>query len=217
MKNHFGWGIILVIGSFLFITNDLHASEETKIYIDLWENTLYLIKDNEVINQFKVSPGTDGSPTPIGTFKIVEKSQDWGGGFGTRWLGLDVPWGKYGIHGTNKPWLIGERVSSGCIRMFNDDVEKLYLNVPIGTTVHIDGPITGVGDGEFKNLSLGSKGTLVQIVQQHLKAGKYYDGPINGIYNEATERAVKKFQRKHKLPVTGGITITEYNLLGILE
>ena len=214
-KRMSSWFFVLLCIFSLY--NHAIAADELKIYIDLWENTLFLIKNDAVIEQFKISPGSDESPTPIGTFKIVEKSKDWGGGFGSRWLGLDVPWGKYGIHGTNKSWLIGERVSSGCVRMFNADVEKLYDMVPIGTVVHIDGPITGRGKGEFKNLSLGSKGTLVIIVQQQLKAGGYYDGPMNGIYDEQTEQAVKKFQKKHKLPVTGGVRTTEYNLLGILE
>jgi lipoprotein-anchoring transpeptidase ErfK/SrfK len=39
------------------------------------------------------------------------------------------------IHGTNEPWSIGEAVSSGCIRMLNEDVLDLYNRVPVGTTV----------------------------------------------------------------------------------
>jgi lipoprotein-anchoring transpeptidase ErfK/SrfK len=39
------------------------------------------------------------------------------------------------IHGTNEPWTIGEQVSSGCIRMLNEDVADLYNRVPVGTTV----------------------------------------------------------------------------------
>ena len=39
------------------------------------------------------------------------------------------------IHGTNQPWTIGQAVSSGCIRMTNEDVIKLYSSVKIGTLV----------------------------------------------------------------------------------
>ena len=39
------------------------------------------------------------------------------------------------IHGTNEPWSIGEQVSSGCIRMLNEDIVDLYNRVPTGTTV----------------------------------------------------------------------------------
>jgi len=41
----------------------------------------------------------------------------------------------YRIHGTNEPETIGKAVSSGCIRMLNDDVVDLYGRVRIGTRV----------------------------------------------------------------------------------
>ncbi|MDX5594872.1 L,D-transpeptidase [Pseudovibrio sp. SPO723] len=41
----------------------------------------------------------------------------------------------YRIHGTNEDWSIGHAVSSGCIRMFNSDVEHLYDNVKVGAKV----------------------------------------------------------------------------------
>jgi lipoprotein-anchoring transpeptidase ErfK/SrfK len=115
---------LLTIPSF----SEVHSEKSQKIYIkvDLWTNELHVIEGEKVIRRYKISPGTEESPTPIGAFMITEKSKSWGGGFGTRWLGLDVPWGDYGIHGTNKPWLIGRNVSSGCIRMRNKDVEELF-------------------------------------------------------------------------------------------
>lgn len=44
---------------------------------------------------------------------------------------------QYGIHGTNKPWGIGRRVSHGCIRMYPEDIAALYPIVPTGTIVRI--------------------------------------------------------------------------------
>ncbi|MET0866902.1 MAG: L,D-transpeptidase [Pseudorhodoplanes sp.] len=41
----------------------------------------------------------------------------------------------YRIHGTNEPWMIGEEVSSGCIRMTNEDVIDLYGRARVGATV----------------------------------------------------------------------------------
>ncbi|WP_036309311.1 L,D-transpeptidase [Methylosinus sp. LW3] len=41
----------------------------------------------------------------------------------------------YRIHGTNEPYTIGQNVSSGCIRMMNDDVADLYDRVHVGTKV----------------------------------------------------------------------------------
>jgi len=46
----------------------------------------------------------------------------------------------YRIHGTNQPWSIGLSLSSGCIRMMNQDVEDLYARTPIGSKVIVIGP-----------------------------------------------------------------------------
>ncbi len=39
------------------------------------------------------------------------------------------------IHGSNEPWTIGQAVSSGCIRMLNNDVTDLFSRVKVGATV----------------------------------------------------------------------------------
>jgi len=54
------------------------------------------------------------------------------------------------IHGTFEPWTIGRNVSSGCIRMINQDVIDLYDRTPMGSRVLVLGPaarwrITGLG------------------------------------------------------------------------
>ncbi len=43
----------------------------------------------------------------------------------------------YRIHGTNEPWSIGQAVSSGCIRLLNQDIYDLYARVPVGTPVTV--------------------------------------------------------------------------------
>ncbi len=43
----------------------------------------------------------------------------------------------YAIHGTNKPFGIGRRVSHGCIRCYPEDIEELYSMVPVGTLINI--------------------------------------------------------------------------------
>ncbi|HHY73656.1 MAG TPA: L,D-transpeptidase family protein [Bacillus bacterium] len=213
-------GIVIMIILLAVITaakTYAETFEEMHIKVDLWRQELYLFKGDTIVKKYKIAPGNEEMPTPIGTFIVNDKSKSWGGGFGTRWLGLNVPWGMYGIHGTNKPWLIGKNVSSGCIRMHNEDVEELFELVNEGITVQIDGPITGFGKGEYKNLSLGSKGNLVLLIQQRLKLMKYYHGEVNGIFDEETEKAVKSLQVANDLPATGGIMEREYILLGILE
>jgi lipoprotein-anchoring transpeptidase ErfK/SrfK len=41
------------------------------------------------------------------------------------------------LHGTNEPWLIGQAVSNGCIRLTNEDALYLYEHTPLGTPVLI--------------------------------------------------------------------------------
>jgi lipoprotein-anchoring transpeptidase ErfK/SrfK len=41
----------------------------------------------------------------------------------------------YRIHGTSEAWTIGQAVSSGCVRLMNDDIIDLYQRVPTGTRV----------------------------------------------------------------------------------
>jgi L,D-transpeptidase ErfK/SrfK len=46
-------------------------------------------------------------------------------------------WPSYLIHGTNKPYGVGMRSSHGCVRLYPEDIERLYDLVPIGTPVRI--------------------------------------------------------------------------------
>ena len=45
--------------------------------------------------------------------------------------------GSYLIHGTNKPYGVGMRVSHGCIRMYPEDIESLFGEVPVGTQIEL--------------------------------------------------------------------------------
>lgn len=193
---------------------------ETKVfvYINLWNNRLYLKDEKgQTIAEFSIAAGAKDTPSPIGTFRIVQKSKNWGGGFGSRWLGLNVTWGTYGIHGTNRPESIGSFASHGCFRMNNRDIEKLYEKVAAGTTVIIDGPIMGHDHLNYRILVPGSRGSLVQMVQNRLKAAGYYKGVCHGKFNRQTEQAVIQFQKKEGLEVTGQIHFADLCYLGIIE
>lgn len=107
------------------------------ITINVNHHTLTLYHNGNVFKVYPVAVGKPSSPTPKGTFKIVNKAMNPGGPFGARWLGLNAPNGDYGIHGTNNPSSIGKDVSNGCIRMYNNNVIELYNLVQIGTTVKI--------------------------------------------------------------------------------
>lgn len=107
------------------------------ITINTQAHTLTLFRDNKVYKTYRVAVGKPSTPTPKGTFKIVNRAINPGGPFGARWLGLNAPNGDYGIHGTNNPSSIGKSVSNGCIRMYNNQVIELSSLVSIGTIVRI--------------------------------------------------------------------------------
>lgn len=106
-----------------------------KITVNTKKFTLFLYKNNILYKTYPVGVGKIVTPTPSGTYKIINKAFNPGGPFGARWLGLNKK--GYGIHGTNNPASIGGRVSSGCIRLYNKDIIELYNLVPIGTSVRI--------------------------------------------------------------------------------
>jgi L,D-transpeptidase ErfK/SrfK len=64
---------------------------------------------------------------------------------------LDLGWSAYLIHGTNKKWGIGRRISSGCIRLYPAHIEDLFNRVTTGTKVTVvDQPIKFAwADGEL--------------------------------------------------------------------
>jgi hypothetical protein len=63
----------------------------------------------------------------------------------------------YRIHGTDAPWTIGQAVSKGCIRMFNEDVLDLYPRVPTGTKVTVTWErFTTSGSGDIASASTPS-------------------------------------------------------------
>lgn len=110
------------------------------------------------VEQFPIGIGRTGLESPEGRFRVACKTKDpyWrvpsrirqedpslpdvvspgpANPLGDRWLGLSAK--GYGIHGTNKPYGVGRRVSSGCIRMYPQDIHYLFDHVEIGTPVHI--------------------------------------------------------------------------------
>ncbi|NLW59880.1 MAG: L,D-transpeptidase family protein [Firmicutes bacterium] len=185
---------------------------DLRIIVDTTYLSLLVLVDQEIFASFPVAIGKRETPTPVGNWKVINKGQ-WSGGFGTRWIGLNIPFGTYGIHGTNKPWSIGRLESHGCIRMYNRDVEQLYRWVKIGTPVHIIGdPFMG-----RRRLVKGEKGGDVMYLQKRLKQLGLYDQGIDGIFGYATEQAVKKFQQQNRLPVTGQIGWREYVAMGLLS
>lgn len=111
------------------------AAAPLSIRISIRAKTLGLYRSGSFVKSYPIATGKPTTPTPTGTFTIVNKQVNPGGPFGTRWMGLSKP--HYGIHGTNNPASIGTAASNGCIRMYNNDVNELFNQVPVGTIVRI--------------------------------------------------------------------------------
>lgn len=117
------------------LPNDRYVRASYSITINKENHTLTLYQDGKVYKVYPVAVGKPSSPTPTGTFRVINKAVNPGGPYGARWMGLSSP--GIGIHGTNNPFSIGNSVSHGCIRMQNKDVIELFQLIPIGTTVKI--------------------------------------------------------------------------------
>lgn len=196
-------------------TFDYKRTYDVVIVIDVDEKLLYATSDGKVIKKYPVATGRPDSPTPLGDFQVVGKGK-WGEGFGTSWMGLNVPWGNYGIHGTNNPNSIGYSVSSGCIRMRNRDVNELYKMVRIGTPVKIISGYYGLMGHGYKVIKSGDRGSDVQVVQKKLKEQGYYNGILDGVYGPGMERAIRKFEADKSLPITYDIGPQLFMNLGII-
>ncbi|SEB62541.1 L,D-transpeptidase family protein [Paenibacillus sp. GP183] len=191
--------------------------DDIYIIIDPLKNHLKLFVNGALYKTYPIALGKRETPTPVGDLKVINKSRNWGSGFGTRWIGLDVPWGTYGIHGTNNPYSIGTDTSHGCIRMLNQHVEQLYEFVEIGTRVTILGHVLGEPQMEPRRLAKGDSGADVQLIQHLLQNAGYFKGTCNGKFGPSTERALLAFEKEHSLPIDGIMSQHDYMELGLLE
>lgn len=201
---------ILVVGP-----KEVPAPGEVSILIDTDHRKLTVLSDGEPYKQYPVAVGKYHTPTPVGNFQVLRRARNWGTGFGTRWVGLTVPWGIYGIHGTNKPGSIGSYASHGCIRMNNRHVEELYPWVEPGTRVVIVGNPFRYHAERFRLLRRGARGGDVMEVQTRLQRLGFYDGPIDGIWGGGMERAVVKFRESIGLRKDNCVDSEVYRMLGL--
>ncbi|MCG9969024.1 L,D-transpeptidase family protein [Pelotomaculum terephthalicicum JT] len=121
------------------------------ISINLATRRLTYYERERLIKIYPVGVGKPSTPTPTGNYMVVVKIMHPGGMLGSRWMGLSVQHGNYGIHGTNNPSSIGGYVSNGCIRMYNQDVEELFPKVQIGTPVNISSGANEPGPNNVHN------------------------------------------------------------------
>lgn len=188
---------------------------EVSILVDAAKRQLTILSDGEPYKQYPVAVGKYHTPTPVGNFKVLRRARNWGTGFGTRWVGLTVPWGIYGIHGTNKPYSIGSYASHGCIRMNNRHVEEIYPWVKPGTRVVILANPFSYQSERFRVLRRDSRGGDVMEVQVRLQRLGYYDGPIDGIWGGGMEKGVVQFRKNKGLRRDNCVDEDVYRLLGL--
>lgn len=190
------------------------ANKNIIIVVDVTTNVLSVFVDGKVLKTYPVAGGKPSTPSPIGTWKIVSKGR-WNEGFGGHWMGINVPWGKYGIHGTIYQNSIGSNSSHGCIRMHNKDVAELYKITPYGTPVIIWGGPYGNFGSYLRTVKPGDRGADVYEVQKVLKDKGYYNGNPDGIYGEWMKSVIHKYQKDHKLAINDNINMKIYESLGI--
>ena len=125
------------------------AMAARRIIVSIPDRKLAVVDDIESrITVFSVAVGAPATPSPTGTFTIVNRIPNptyykpgrvIGPGdanpLGTRWIGLSQK--GYGIHGTDAPGSIGHATSHGCIRLRNRDVESLFELVRPGDIVEL--------------------------------------------------------------------------------
>jgi L,D-transpeptidase ErfK/SrfK len=144
----------------------LPAAPRRGIIVNLAEMRLYYYPETggaeRVVMTFPIGIGQEGWTTPLGITRIVGKIKDpsWTVPASIREEhdrlgdplpgvvppGPDNPLGAYAmrlgmtsylIHGTNKPYGIGRRTSHGCIRLYPEDIETLFQQVPVATPVWV--------------------------------------------------------------------------------
>lgn len=198
------------------ITNTVQVNasgSKYRIFVDVEESKLYLFENEELVNIYRCSGGKWSTPSPIGTWTITNKAK-WGEGFGGSWMGLNVPWGDFGIHGTLDPNSLGWASSHGCIRMDNDEVAELYKIIPIGTKVTIvDGSYGNFGKG-FRYLKSGMYGSDVLEIQKKLKELGFLSVEPNGKFGAETELAIQRYCKENGLYVRKTIDIDLQKYMG---
>ena len=163
MRRRLSLLILLIVLIFpLFAGRVRSASTACAIHVDVEQKMLTLFCGSEIAARYPIATGARDTPTPLGVFRINRRFSGEMGGFGTCFLGLNVPWGDYGIHGTNRPESIGTNASHGCIRMRVADAEALYARVPNGTVVVIECGAYGELGGSLRTLKNGSHTVTIQ-------------------------------------------------------
>lgn len=132
----------------------LPATSTVRLVIKLRERRVYVYEGSKVKASYPVAIGRAGWETPTGSFEVRQKLENPGwtnpitgeqmppgtdNPLGERWIGFwtdGLNW--VGFHGTPNRASVGTAASHGCVRMYNEDVRKLYEIVELGTPVTVE-------------------------------------------------------------------------------
>ncbi len=149
------------------------------IIINKKVNQLAFINEGKIQMIYRVATGSEEDMTPEGEFMVTVKARDPyyrkqniagddpKNPLGSRWIGfdaLDSDGRTYGIHGNNNPDSIGKYVSQGCVRMYEDEVQALFEEVPPGTKV-----LVVTSDKDFRELAV--EHGAIYPVDEYRKSG----------------------------------------------
>jgi L,D-transpeptidase ErfK/SrfK len=176
------------------------------IVINLSELRLYYFFDRErshYVTTFPIGIGREGRDTPVGDFTVVQKivHPAWYVPESIREENPDLPavvppgpknplgshalrlsLGTVLIHGTNKPWGVGRRVSHGCIRLYPEDIPGLFAAIPNGVKVMI----------VRQPIKVGVRGGRVYIEAHKDDSADNADKAKEGYFEEAVKLLAKK-------------------------
>lgn len=134
----------------------LPDAESKGLIVNVPEMRLYDFTQGREPEVFSIAIGDGMDPSLVGEFRIGAKRKNpaWNvpasiraekpelpavvppgpdNPLGDRWMTIGNT--SYGIHGTNNPWSIGRQATHGCLRLYEDEMRRLYDRVPTGTRV----------------------------------------------------------------------------------
>ncbi|HTK84426.1 MAG TPA: L,D-transpeptidase family protein [Patescibacteria group bacterium] len=186
---------------------------------------------------FPIGIGREGLQTPVGQTNVRSKAKDFDWRPTPRMRAEDptlpevvgpgddnpmgkyvlyLGWAEYGIHGTNKPYGIGRRSSSGCIRLYPEDIEFLWPQVPTGTKVTVvNQPIKAAWIGsklyveahptmaQADRMEMGAPGDAptYEMSEQDMKFILRAAGPFAGQVDWVKVRQIVKERRGYPISV----------------
>lgn len=193
------------------------------IVVNLSEMRLYYFfteGGSRLVTTFPIGIGIEGYDTPTGDFRVIEKIEN------PSWYvpesiqkerpqlqmvlppGPDNPLGSHAIrlssrtiliHGTNKPWGVGRRVSHGCIRLYPEDIPKLFELVPNGSPVTIVRQPVKIGIKDNR--------VFIEVNSDQEEKRNYFNEAVklltekNLLQNISTEKLYKALVEKRGIPL----------------